>query len=133
MTKAANKPNRFYHVLSAGKLAPTVPSDQGFYQSLWDDPSRSKSSLKRSAPQATLQAKKSKTSSSVARAVSPQSASKSPLPPSPPTSFDNANTMVQEAWKVVFPSLHYPVELIGLFPSLRHQQPPALMHQPTNQ
>jgi hypothetical protein len=27
---------RFYYVLSAGKPSPTVPSDQGFYQSLWD-------------------------------------------------------------------------------------------------
>jgi hypothetical protein len=37
-TKAtANKPSRFYYVLPAGKPAPTVPRDQGFYQLLWDD------------------------------------------------------------------------------------------------
>jgi hypothetical protein len=54
-TKAtANKPIRFYYVLSAGKPAPTVPSDQGIYQSLWDDLDKSnrRSHLKGTAPQA---------------------------------------------------------------------------------
>jgi hypothetical protein len=32
--------------LSAGKPAPTVPSDQGFYQLLWDGLERSNRSLK---------------------------------------------------------------------------------------
>ena len=52
--------------------------------------------------------------------------------------------MVQEAWKVAFPSLRFPIELIGVFPSgkaqlvaapheARDQQtPPASMHQSTN-
>jgi hypothetical protein len=46
--------------------------------------------------------------------------------------------MVQEAWKVVFPGLRFPVELIGLYPAMklplvaaRHQEPPASTHQPT--
>jgi hypothetical protein len=76
----AHKPIRFYYVLLAGKPAPTVPSNQALYQLLWDDPSRSNRSLKWSAPLATPQAKKSKTSS-VARPVLPQSVSESPLPP----------------------------------------------------
>jgi hypothetical protein len=40
---------RFYYVLSAGKPTSTVPSDQGFYQSLWDSSDRSNRSLKRTA------------------------------------------------------------------------------------
>ena len=53
--------------------------------------------------------------------------------------------MIQEAWKVAFPSLRFPVELIGVFPSQKSplvaapheatdqdQTPPALMHQSTN-
>jgi hypothetical protein len=40
---------RFYYVLSAGKPSPAVPSDQGFYQSLWDSPDRSNRSLKQTA------------------------------------------------------------------------------------
>jgi hypothetical protein len=49
----------------------------------------------------------------------------------------------KEAWKVAFPSLHFPVELIGLFPASKSpiavaphqrygQEPPALTCQPTN-
>ena len=50
-TKASiTKPIRFYYVMGANKPAPTVPSDQGFYQSLWDDLDRSTRSLKRTAP-----------------------------------------------------------------------------------
>jgi hypothetical protein len=53
-TKAtAIKPIRFYYVLSAGKPAPTIPSNQGFYQLLWDDDlDRSNCTLKGTAPQA---------------------------------------------------------------------------------
>ncbi len=52
--------------------------------------------------------------------------------------------MIQEAWKVAFPSLRFPVELIGGFPSRKsplvaapheasnQQIPPASMHQSTN-
>jgi hypothetical protein len=43
----ANKTIRFYYVLGAGKPAPTVPRDQGFYQSLWDALDRSNRRLKR--------------------------------------------------------------------------------------
>jgi hypothetical protein len=41
---------RFYYVLSACKPAPTVPSDQGFYQLLCDGLERSNRSLKPTAP-----------------------------------------------------------------------------------
>jgi hypothetical protein len=46
----AAKQFRFYHVLSAIKPAPTVPSDQGVYQSLGADLDRSNRSLKQTAP-----------------------------------------------------------------------------------
>jgi hypothetical protein len=40
----------FYYVLGAGKPAPTVPSDQGVYQLLWDALDRSNCSLKQPPP-----------------------------------------------------------------------------------
>jgi hypothetical protein len=52
--------------------------------------------------------------------------------------------MIQEAWKVAFPSLRFPVKLVGVFPSRKsslvvaphkasnQQRPPASMHQSTN-
>jgi hypothetical protein len=52
--------------------------------------------------------------------------------------------MIQEAWKVAFPSLRFPIELMGVFPSGKsqlvsapheasdQQTPPASMHQSTN-
>jgi hypothetical protein len=46
----ATKNIRFYYVSSPRKPAPTVPSNQGFYQLLWDDLDRSTRSLKRTAP-----------------------------------------------------------------------------------
>jgi hypothetical protein len=55
--------------LSAGKPAPTVPSDQGFYQSLWGLLERSTRSLKRTSPSAITALppppKKAKASSSI--------------------------------------------------------------------
>ena len=36
-TKATKKYISFYYVLSPSKLVPTIPSDQGFYQLLWDN------------------------------------------------------------------------------------------------
>jgi hypothetical protein len=132
--------------LSAGKSAPTVPSDQGFYQSLWDDPDRSNRTLKRTGPQSQValapQTKKAKTSSVSTAEEFPQSASERPLPQElPPKSFEEATQIAVEAWKVAFPSLRFPAELIGLFPAAQsplvaapHQsdpQPPPLTHQPT--
>jgi hypothetical protein len=52
--ETATKKIRFYYVLSAGKPAPTVPSDQGFYQSLWDGLERSNRSLKQTASSARI-------------------------------------------------------------------------------
>jgi hypothetical protein len=109
----------FYYVLGAGKPAPAVPSDQGFYQLLWDDLDRSKRSLKRilapsQAKPAAPPNKKAKASSSL-----PEPPSNLPLsPPSPPEPFKEANRMIQEAWKVVFPSLRFPLEWIAGCPQL---------------
>jgi hypothetical protein len=107
---------RFYYVLSASAPVPTVPSDQAFYQALWDDPDRSNRSLKRTAPLVkNPQAKKSKTSD-VASVVSSQP---SRLLPPPPKLFEEANKMVLVAWKGAFPSLRFPVEMIALFPATK--------------
>jgi hypothetical protein len=52
-TKATiTKPIILYYILSAGKPAPTISSDQGFYQSLWDNLDRENRFLKRTAPSA---------------------------------------------------------------------------------
>jgi hypothetical protein len=114
---------------------PSVPSNQGFYQSLWDDPDRSNRSLKRTAPPAPASNKKESTCPPTKKAKASSPVSPENVPKLPPTSFHDASRMVQEAWKVAFPSLRFPVELIGLFPPLRHQpttnHPPALTHQPT--
>jgi hypothetical protein len=135
---------RLYHVLSAGKPSPTVPSDQGFYQSLWDIPDRSNRSLKRTAARSQIasapQAKKKAKPSSVSTADElTHSASKRPPPPK---LFEQATQMVVEAWKIAFPSLRFPVEFIGVCPADQsplvaapHQsdpQPPTpSTHQPT--
>jgi hypothetical protein len=138
-TKATKKYISFYYALSASKLTPTVPSDQGFYQSLWDDPDRSNRSLKRTAPQAKKsailfsappEAKKSKTSN-----VSTDE----PITAITPKSFEDASRMIQEAWKGTFPSIRFPVEIIVLFPTTKsplaaapHEElQPAWTHQPT--
>jgi hypothetical protein len=117
-TKVTRKTIIFYYVLGAGKPAPTVPNDQGFYQSLWDDQDRINRSLKRLAPAQTTRnvtqqpPKKAKESSSMP--ISPEPPSNLPLSPSAPKSFKEANQMIQEACKVAFPSLRFPVELIGV-------------------
>jgi hypothetical protein len=138
--KATIKVIRFYYVMSAASFsAPNVPSDKGFYQSLWDDPDRSNRSLKRTAPPApasknkvdTPPTKRAKASSPTPGPVSPENV---------PTSFRDASRMVQEAWKVAFPSLRFPVELIGLFPpasrplvAAPHEIQASTIHQPTSQ
>jgi hypothetical protein len=130
----ATKHIRFYYVLSAGKPAPTVPSDQGFYQSLWDGLERSTRSLKQTAPSARTALppppKKAKASSSMP--ISPEPPSNLPLSPSAQKSFEEANQMIQEAWKVAFPSLRFPVELIGGFPS-RKSPLVAVPHKASDQ
>jgi hypothetical protein len=126
-----------------------VPSDQDFYQLLWDDLDRSSRFFKQAAPSQANKAsartlpptKKAKASSTMP--ISPEPPKDRSLLQSPPESFEEAYKMVQEAWKVPFLSLRFPIELIGMF-SLRksplvaaphkasHQEPPALMHQLTN-
>jgi hypothetical protein len=58
--------------------------------------------------------------------------------------FEEANQMIQEAWKVALPSLSFPVKLIGVSLSRKsplvaaphkasdQQTPPAWMHQSAN-
>jgi hypothetical protein len=119
--KGSQKRNaHFYYVYVVGahQSVPIVATKQDFYQAIWDAPEQSNCSLKRTAPpQAskkvyTPATKKAKASS--ARAVSPQSV----VPPSPPKLFNAANIMVQKVLKVAFPSLRFPVKLIGVFPAL---------------
>jgi hypothetical protein len=77
--------------------------------------------------------------------ITPELPSNIPLSPSAPKSFEEANRMIQEAWKVAFPSLRFPFKLVGVFPSRKsplvlaapheasdQQRPPASMHQSTN-
>jgi hypothetical protein len=95
-TKVTKKAISFYYVLGAGKPVPTVPSDQGFYQSLWDDQDRSNRSLKQLAPAQTQPPpKKAKASSSMP--ITPEPPSNIPLSSSAPKSFKEANRMIQEA------------------------------------
>jgi hypothetical protein len=134
--KGSQKQNvHFYYLydLGANQPVPLVATKQDFYQAIWDAPERSNCSLKQIVPQAkkasTPPTKKAKASS--ARAVLP-SFSMSSMPSSSPESFEAANRMVQEASKVAFPSLRFPVKLIGLFPvtklplvAVQHHEPPA--------
>jgi hypothetical protein len=53
------------------------------------------------------------------------------LSPPPPESFEEANGVVQEAWKVAFPSLRFPLKLIGVFPSRKSQVVAAPHEVPT--
>jgi hypothetical protein len=120
---------------------------KAFYQSLWDGPERSTRSLKRTAAPLARTAlpppsKKAKASSSMT--TSPEPPSNLPLSPLSSKLLEEANRMIQEAWKLAFPSLRFPVELIGGFPSRKsplvaapheasnQQIPPASMHQSTN-
>ncbi len=140
-TKATKKTISFYYALSAGKPAPTVPSDQGFYQPLWDDLERSNRSLKRTAPSLASKVSPTPLPPTKKAKASPDPPNNLPLPPSSPESFLEANRMVQEAWKGTFPSLRFPIEMIGLFPTTKsplvaapheiHQEPPASTRQPT--
>ena len=94
-TKVTKKIIRFYYVLGAGKPAPTIPSDQDFYQSLWDDRERSNRSLKRTAPSARTQppTKKAKSPSTMPippEPIPPEPLGNQPLPQSPTDSFKEA-------------------------------------------
>jgi hypothetical protein len=102
-TPEKRKKIKFYYVLGKVKPAPTVPSDQGFYQSLWDDFSRSNRPLKRTAPsQANIASatqpptkmtppptKKAKASSTLP--ILPETTSNRPLSPSTPESLEEAS------------------------------------------
>ena len=78
---------RFYYVLGAGKPAPTVPSDQDFYQSLWDDRERSNRSLKRTAPSARTQPPTKKAKSPLTMPIPSEPPGNQPLSQSPTESF----------------------------------------------
>jgi hypothetical protein len=121
--KVTKKPISFYHVLGAdNKPAPTVLSDQGFYQPLWDDLERSNRSLKRTAPSLASKVSPTPLPPTKKAKASPDPPNNLPLPPSSPESFLEANRMVQEAWMVAFPSLRFPSEWIGVVPHQNKQQ-----------
>jgi hypothetical protein len=113
---------------------------QGFGQSFWDDLHRSNRSLKLTRSQSQSQSqsqiawapqiKKAETSSVSATAKElPQIVNERPLPQLPPKSFEEATQMVAKAWKVAFPSLRFPVKLIGLFPAAKST---TTIYTPTN-
>jgi hypothetical protein len=120
-SKTTKKSISFYYVLSANKPPPSVPSDQGFYQSLWDDPDRSNSSLKRKANKRATSppTKKAKASSPLTRALSPdspQSSHEMPSPshekmpsPSDPQTFQCALDMLVTAWKEKYPTVKFQI------------------------
>jgi hypothetical protein len=119
--KQLKKSISFYYVLSANKPHPSVPSDQGFYQSLWDDPDRSNRSLKRKANKRATSppTKKAKASSPLTRALSPdspQSSHEMPSPshekmpsPSDPQTFQCALDMLVTAWKEKYPTVKFQI------------------------
>jgi hypothetical protein len=118
----AKKSISFYYVLSVGKPAPTIPSDQGFYQSLWDDPDRSNRRLKRrTAPRAKPSSSSSIPPTKRAKATtfrpispelgpreSPQESESS----SDPETFQCAFDMLVVAWKDRYPTVKFPIEKV---------------------
>ncbi len=104
-TKAiASKPIRFYYVLSAGKPAPSVPSDQSFYQSLWSHPDRRNRLIKRKAKRATPTPPTKKAKASSAAVTSPRT-------------FNAALHMLLTVWQTAYgATLNFPTELLASFP-----------------
>jgi hypothetical protein len=112
-TKASiTKPIRFYYIMGANKLAPTVPSDQAFYQSLWDELDRSTRSLKRTAP-----SQASKTPS-VRRTQPPTKKAKaSSAAVTSPRTFNAALHMLLIAWQTAYwETINFQTKLIPFFP-----------------
>jgi hypothetical protein len=107
-----NKNIRFYYVLGAGKPAPTVPSDQGFYKSLWDDLDRSNRSLKQTAPsQANKAPSARRTHPPTKKAKSSSAAATSP------GAFNAALCMLLTAWQTAYgATIKFPTKLIAFFP-----------------
>jgi hypothetical protein len=111
-TKAfITKPIRFYYVMGADKPAPTVPSDQGFYQSLWDDLDRSTRSLKRTAPsQANKAPSASRTQPPAKKAKASSAAVTSPQ------TFNAVLHMLLTVWQTAYRvTINFPTELIVFF------------------
>jgi hypothetical protein len=88
--KVTKKIIRFYYVLGPEKPAPAVPSDQDFYQSLWDDRERSNRSLKRTAPSAKAQPPTKKAKSPLTMPMPPEPLDNQPLLQPPTDSFKEA-------------------------------------------
>jgi len=127
-------------------------------QSIWDDPKerRSKRRLKRARPapkpkddEAPTPAQQQKKKCHRAITPSPHDSQESeetfdsienikspipkevPTPPAPPTDFRGAFNMIQRAWRVQYPHLHFPLEYITCVPSHAdgsvpaHEAPPS--------
>jgi hypothetical protein len=140
--KQLKKSISFYYVMSANKPPPSVPSDQGFYQLLWDDPDRSNRLLKQKANKRAISppTKKAKASSPLTRAVSPDSSQSSqsshemPSPshkkmpsPSDPQTFQCALDMLVTAWKEKYPTVKFPIKSVCFLPMSKRPLAP----QPT--
>jgi hypothetical protein len=129
----ANKSIRFYYVLPASKPTPTIPSDQGFYQSLWDDPDRSNCWLKwQTSPQA-----KPSSSSSIPPTKKAKATTLWPILPefiggsksaqefgssTEPETFQCAlSNMLVVAWKDKYPTAKFPIKKVCLCSYCHHR------------
>jgi hypothetical protein len=97
-----------HYVLGAGKPASTVPSNQGFYLSLWDDLDRSNRSLKQLAPS---QANKPP---SARRTQPPTNKAKLSLAAvTTPWTFNAALHMLLTAWQTAYgATIKFPTEFL---------------------
>jgi hypothetical protein len=112
-TKATTAaPIRFYYVMGAGKPAPTDPSNQGFYQSLWDDLDRSNHSLKQTAPSQANKASARRTEPPTQKSKASSAAVTSPL------TFNALLSMLLAAWKTIYrATIKFPIKLVAFFPA----------------
>jgi hypothetical protein len=154
--KVINLPNKkvsrthFYYVLSSpDKPAPTIPSDQKFYQELWNNRRASSRCLKRTVqsnpkndrnqPSKKTRAVESPTPKSQPSAIQmPQSLPdelptnpKTSLGPDPPESFDQALDLLLLAWNATYPKYKFPVDKVAFYPNTNSPlvpQPNTIRH-----
>jgi hypothetical protein len=99
--------------LGAGKPAPTVPSDQGFYhQSLWNALDRSNCSLKGTAPSQANKAPSARRTQPPTKKAKSSSAAVTLR-----WTFNAALHMLITAWQTAYgATIKFPTELIVFFP-----------------